>query len=31
MSAYKGKALNKELASELIKQLKTLKKDSYLL
>jgi len=27
---YNGKALNKELASELIKQLKTLKKDSYL-
>jgi beta-lactamase class A len=27
---YKGKALNKELTHELIKQLKTLKKDSYL-
>jgi beta-lactamase class A len=27
---YKGKALNKELTDELIKQLKTLKKDSYL-
>ncbi|MGH7783457.1 MAG: serine hydrolase, partial [Candidatus Binatia bacterium] len=27
---YKGKALNKELIDELIKQLKTLKKDSYL-
>jgi len=27
---YKGKALNKEGADELIKQLKTLKKDSYL-
>jgi beta-lactamase class A len=27
---YKGKALNKELTGELIKQLKTLKKDSYL-
>ena len=27
---YKGKALNKELTEELIKQLKTLKKDSYL-
>jgi len=27
---YNGKALNKELTSQLIKQLKTLKKDSYL-
>lgn len=27
---YKGKALNKELTDELVKQLKTLKKDSYL-
>ncbi len=27
---YRGKALNKELTDELIKQLKTLKKDSYL-
>jgi beta-lactamase class A len=27
---YKGKALNKELTGELIKQLKTLKRDSYL-
>src|SRR5207248_3011843 len=27
---YKGKALNKELTDQLIKQLKTLKKDSYL-
>jgi beta-lactamase class A len=27
---YKGKALNQELTSDLIKQLKTLKKDSYL-
>ena len=27
---YKGKALNKELTDELIKQLKTVKKDSYL-
>jgi beta-lactamase class A len=27
---YKGKALNKQLTDELIKQLKTLKKDSYL-
>jgi beta-lactamase class A len=27
---YKGKALNKELTNELIKQLKTVKKDSYL-
>jgi beta-lactamase class A len=27
---YKGKALNKDLTDELIKQLKTLKKDSYL-
>lgn len=27
---YKGKALNKELTGDLIKQLKTLKKDSYL-